>query len=60
MLNDIALSGILVLFIHYLLKNILGLGFMSKAIVNIHVQVFMWTDAVSSPVKSGMRLLGYI
>lgn len=33
---------------------------MSKAIVNIHVQVFMWTDAFSSPVKTGMCLLGHI
>lgn len=59
-LNDIALSGILVLFIHYLLKNILGLDFMSKAIVNVHVQVFMWTEAFSSPVKTGRLLLGHI
>ena len=48
-LNDIALSGMLVLFIHYLLKNILGLGFMSKAIVNIRVQVF-----------SGQKLLAHL
>lgn len=43
-LNEVPLSGILVLSIHYLLKNISGVGFMNKTIVNIHVQVFMWTN----------------
>lgn len=50
--NDVLLSEILVLSIHYLLKDILSLDFMNKTVVTIHVQVFLWTDAFSSLVKT--------